>query len=71
MVTNEQLKEVRARLGETQEVFGVRFGVDQATVHRWEVKGIPARGAARKAIERFVEEVDRQPPPTQTVEAAE
>lgn len=58
MVTSEQLREARMRLGESQETFGrLRFGVDQATVHRWETNGIPVRGAARKAIERFLEEL--------------
>lgn len=60
MVTSAQLKEARRQLGESQEVFGLRFGVDQATIHRWETNAIPTRGAARKAIERFFEEVERE-----------
>lgn len=28
------------------------FGVDKATVWRWENEGIPSRGMARKALER-------------------
>ena len=56
MTMNDQLKKVRLRLGESQAVFALRFGVDQATVHRWESNGIPGRGTTQKTIERFLRE---------------
>lgn len=59
MMASERLRTVRIRLGESQATFGLRFGVDQATVHRWETNGIPARGAAQKAIERFFREIEQ------------
>lgn len=46
------LKELRKRRVWTQEEMGAFFGVDKSTVWRWENEGIPARGLARKAIER-------------------
>lgn len=51
-----QLKDIRQRLRESQATFAKRFGVDQSTIHRWETKGIPVHGAARKVVERFVRE---------------
>jgi transcriptional regulator with XRE-family HTH domain len=41
MITGDELKAVRKKLGESQRVFGARFGVDQSTVHRWEKFGVP------------------------------
>lgn len=58
MITSEHLKSVRERLRETQARFGERFGVDQATIHRWETKGPPAHGTAPLAIERVLQELD-------------
>lgn len=58
MITIEQLRETRVRLGESQAAFGARFGVDQSTVHRWETDGIPHRGATRVAIERVLGDLD-------------
>lgn len=56
--TPEMIREARNRLGESQTVFGERFGVDQSTIHRWETDGPPERGAAGKAIERLLGELD-------------
>ncbi len=53
MLSRAELKAVRLILDETQAKFGVRFGVDQVTIHRWETLGIPKVGTARKAVERF------------------
>ncbi len=49
-MTSEDIKAARLRLDESQAKFGKRLGVDQATIHRWETKGIPDRGAARHAV---------------------
>jgi DNA-binding transcriptional regulator YiaG len=57
-VTPEMVKSARGRLGETQAAFAERFGVNQATVHRWETNGPPERGAAGKAIERVLAEIE-------------
>jgi DNA-binding transcriptional regulator YiaG len=51
----DEVRRVREALGESQAVFGQRFGVDQSTVARWETKGLPERGAARTVVERFIE----------------
>jgi DNA-binding transcriptional regulator YiaG len=53
------VKAIRTALGETQEAFGRRFGVDQATIHRWESLGIPEHGAARAVMERFVADLQQ------------
>lgn len=55
--TDLDVKGLRLSLGESQAEFGGRFGVDQSTIHRWETRGVPRRGAARVAIERLVGEV--------------
>ena len=55
MATSEDIKSVRAALEESQAEFGSRFGVDQTTVHRWETKGLPERGAAKVAVETFLD----------------
>lgn len=46
MVTSDMIRSARVRLGESQSVFGSRFGVDQSTVHRWEMGAPPRRGSA-------------------------
>ncbi len=51
MANSETLKQVRDRLKESQAAFAVRFGVDQATIHRWETDGVPDRGPAKKMVE--------------------
>ncbi len=58
MASAEQIKSARLAAKESQEAFARRFGVDQATVHRWENKGPPTRGAARMAIERVLAELE-------------
>ena len=55
---------VRENLGESQARFGERFGVDQATVHRWEKNGLPAHGTARAAVENFIKSIDDAPAPS-------
>lgn len=57
MIT-KNLRQVREALGESQAAFGERFGVDQSTVHRWETRGLPGTGAARKAVENFLASVE-------------
>lgn len=46
------IKELRRIRKWTQDDMGQHFGVDKATVWRWENEGIPARGVARMALER-------------------
>lgn len=62
MVSTDDIRAARERLGESQSAFGERFGVDQSTVHRWETAGIPARGTTRIAVEKILSEL----PPTQS-----
>lgn len=58
MPTSDEIKAVRTRLKESQAEFASRLGVDQATIHRWETKGLPARGTARVAVERLFEQIE-------------
>ena len=51
MASKAALRKTRKRLGESQEEFAPRFGVDQGTYSRWETKGIPKTGSARITIE--------------------
>jgi len=46
------IKTLRKRRNWTQDDMAKFFGVDKATVWRWENEGIPKRGVARNAIER-------------------
>lgn len=55
------IRRAREHVGESQQVFGARFGVDQSTAHRWETIGPPSRGPARKAIERELAEIFSKP----------
>jgi DNA-binding transcriptional regulator YiaG len=59
-MTSEEIKTARLSLQESQEAFGARFGVDQSTVHRWETKGLPDRGAARIAVESLLVSLRQQ-----------
>jgi DNA-binding transcriptional regulator YiaG len=60
MVTSERIKSTRAKLGESQEVFGARFGVDQSTVHRWETAGVSDRGTTMLAVERVLSDIEAE-----------
>ena len=58
MVTATSIKRVRLALGESQLAFGRRFNVNQSTVHRWEIEGIPKKGATRIAVEYVLSTLD-------------
>lgn len=60
MPTKDEIKAARLALKESQAAFASRFGVDQATVHRWEANGLPKRGAAPKAVEKLLEDLKGQ-----------
>lgn len=45
------IKALRNRRNWTQADMAAHFGVDKATVWRWENIGIPNRGVTRKALE--------------------
>lgn len=49
------LKQLRSARGWTQQQMADFFGVDKATIWRWENEGVPKRGPSRKAIEREIE----------------
>ena len=57
MITSDDIKAARAFLNETQAQFAERFGVDQATVSRWETFGIADRGTTRVAIESVLRDL--------------
>lgn len=56
-ITGETLRAARAALGESQKTFAARFGVEQATVSRWETEGPPDRGVTAKLLERVLGEL--------------
>ena len=58
MLGPDSIKAAREKVGESQDTFGRRFGVDQSTIQRWETKGAPTRGSARMAIERVLVEIN-------------
>lgn len=49
------IRQLRKARGWTQDEMAAYFGVDKATVWRWENRGVPIRGPARQAIERAIE----------------
>ncbi len=57
MITGDDIKTARERLGESQAEFAKRFGVDQSAVSRWEVFGIPSRGTTQAIVERVLAEI--------------
>lgn len=60
MPTKDEIRAARELLGESQAAFGRRFGVDQATVHRWEKNGLPERGTAQVAVGNLLRELMSQ-----------
>lgn len=58
MTSGKSIKATRDRVGESQADFARRFGVDQATLSRWETLGIPARGSARLMVEKVLRELN-------------
>lgn len=57
MLTGEELKKARDSLGETQQQFCGRLGIDQTTLSRWETQGPPVQGPARIVIQRVLNEI--------------
>jgi DNA-binding transcriptional regulator YiaG len=45
------IRKARKQAGESQAEFAARFGVDQATLSRWEKFGVSDKGTARKLVE--------------------
>jgi DNA-binding transcriptional regulator YiaG len=56
-MTGTEIKKIREDREETQAAFGLHFGVDQSTIHRWEANGITDRGVTRLAIEHVLSEL--------------
>lgn len=60
MITPDQIKKARQRLGESQATFAKRFGVDQSTLHRWETEGLPGRGPSQVAVEHVLNDISEK-----------
>jgi DNA-binding transcriptional regulator YiaG len=58
MITGAQILAAREKLGESQATFAARLKTSQPTIHRWETKGPPKRGAGRYAVERLIAELN-------------
>jgi len=57
-LVSERVKELREKMGLTQEKFAARIGVHKITVSRWECGVITPRGMALKALERLFKKYD-------------
>lgn len=53
MLTKSDILALRSELGESQEKFGIRFGVKQSAVALWEKKGPPKRGLVAAALDKL------------------
>jgi DNA-binding transcriptional regulator YiaG len=60
MPTADQIKAARESLGESQAAFAKRFRVNQSTVARWEINGLPDRGTAKVAVENLLGKSEEQ-----------
>lgn len=56
MVTPAQIVETRKRLGLSQSDLGKHFGVNIATIWRWENEGVPTQGTAAGTLEKWVKD---------------
>lgn len=54
------LSAARKRLGMTQSELASRWGVDLATIWRWENRGVPQRGAAKTLAETLIAEAAKR-----------
>lgn len=64
-----KIEAIRKGLRESQAEFGLRFGVDQSTIHRWETKGVTDRGVTALAVERILSELPPAEASPEPVEA--
>ena len=60
MATAADIRAARARINETQEQFGNRFGVTRWTIALWEDSGPPLTGPATILLDRVLAELERQ-----------
>ena len=65
MASKDQIRAARKALNESQAAFATRFGVNQATVHRWETGELPIEGIIAHGVEAVLARlsyvyVDRQ-----------
>jgi DNA-binding transcriptional regulator YiaG len=62
LITGDTIKRVRASLGESQDAFCARLGIDQGTLSRWEAGRFPRGGMGQKLLERVIGEISRVHP---------
>lgn len=59
MASPEEIRHLRKQLRESQTAFGKRFGVNQATISRWETFGVPNRGALQLAVAHVMQRIKK------------
>lgn len=57
MITADDIKAARKRLGENQIAFAARFGVHQATISDWETRGPPQRPLMQRVLQQALAEL--------------
>jgi DNA-binding transcriptional regulator YiaG len=62
MITGDTIKQARERLGESQDAFCGRLGIDQGTLSRWEAGRLPRTGMVQMHVARVIEEIGRVHP---------
>ena len=58
MISAADIRVARARLGIKQDEFATKFGVDQATISRWEKNGPPESGPLKVLVEKILAELE-------------
>ena len=52
MITADTIRAARIAAKQSQAAFGIRLGVVQSTIHRWEAEGPPKRPLVQASIAR-------------------
>ena len=56
MITAETMRELRARLRETQRSMATRLGVSERTILTWEHNGVPKTNELQ--VQKFIDEIE-------------
>ena len=70
MATKRDVKDLRKRLGLSQQALAEKLYVDQSTISDWERNGLPNRGFVLYAYDRLASSLQQEPAEAAKGEAA-